>query len=259
MDENVIPMNTPATPGPLQANIRILGGPGASDGMYDMTITGVESTEEFTSRAVVAYWSAPAELVATAEGVASVETAVANHVLGCGALTVRLVQAEWEDTQSLADKAVEASTESDDPPDGRRVTKTLPCGMSDFERGEKARAMTELALEIERIEALQKRIKGLRESITEYAHQVDSGTIMRAVACAVYYDTPHAGMKRVVRMDTGEVVEESPMSQADMQPSLFEAATEDGSDVQPEVVTDEEAELSDFEELRMPGLAGEEA
>lgn len=100
----------------------------------------------------------------------------------------------------------------------------LPCEMNDEERSDCAYKLTELALEIERIENLQKRIKGMREEITEIAHMIDSGVANRDVRCMVCYDTPKPGMKRIVRLDTDEVVEELRMTEADSQPGLFELA-----------------------------------
>lgn len=240
-EDNVIPMNTP-TPPPLRLQVRVLSRAESDNGpVYDV-FASTADRDQIEGRSVVIEWSAPDEVLAVSDP-AGIETAVANLALERGALAVRLVEAAWDDgtEQESADTVTPATSDDEatseeageetgalgDLLDARRITKTLPCGMTDAERSELAMRMTELTLEIEDIEAQQKRIKGLRERITAYAHDVESGNTMRAVTCFVYFDTPAPGMKRIIRADTGEIVEEVTMSQADMQPSLFESTTDE--------------------------------
>jgi hypothetical protein len=53
----------------------------------------------------------------------------------------------------------------------------------------------------------------LRDLATRYA----DGYEIREVACYVLYATPKAGMKRIIRSDTDEVVREEPMTADELQ------------------------------------------
>jgi hypothetical protein len=61
-----------------------------------------------------------------------------------------------------------------------------------------------------RAEEAQSRCAALSLKITQ-------GYEMRDLECVVYYQQPRAGLKQIVRPDTGEVLREEPMTQQEMQ------------------------------------------
>jgi hypothetical protein len=61
-----------------------------------------------------------------------------------------------------------------------------------------------------RTEEAQARAAALSLKITQ-------GYEMRDLDCVVYFSMPRAGMKQIVRPDTGEVVREEPMTEKELQ------------------------------------------
>jgi hypothetical protein len=72
--------------------------------------------------------------------------------------------------------------------------------------------------------------KGFNEELEEIAQRmrllsraIRNKSERRLVRCAVTFHTPTQGAKRVVRLDTGELVREEPMTLDECQQHLFEA------------------------------------
>lgn len=65
------------------------------------------------------------------------------------------------------------------------------------------------------------RLTGLTERQRELAQIIRERSEKRMVECRVIFHAPSEGMKRVVRLDTGEQVREEPMTTAEKQMNLF--------------------------------------
>jgi hypothetical protein len=78
---------------------------------------------------------------------------------------------------------------------------------------EKADAMKDFKLQLEEIDA---RMSTAAEAIREKSE-------FRLVKCQVLYNVPAVAAKRTVRLDTGEVVREEPMTAGEQQQHLFAA------------------------------------
>jgi hypothetical protein len=116
----------------------------------------------------------------------------------------------------------------------------VQCYFSPEERAELAR---QLARQTQDLESLNDRkaqvvseftakIKAANAEIFKIARLINNNYEYRDVKCDVLYDTPKRGYKRIIRMDTGEVVEDVPMSADELQQSLdfaVEAAVESAS------------------------------
>lgn len=116
-------------------------------------------------------------------------------------------------------------------------TRELPCRMSERQRQRRALELAAVTCQLgdvqrERKEALarfREQAHELRERVQELAWWVDCGHEPREVECQLVRDLA-AGQLRVVRRDTGEIVEERPLTAADLQDSLFRGVPEgDGS------------------------------
>ncbi|MCE5309663.1 MAG: hypothetical protein LLG20_18670 [Acidobacteriales bacterium] len=117
-----------------------------------------------------------------------------------------------------------------------------------FSAEEKAEFARQLARNTQDLEALNDRkaqvtseftakIKAATAEIFKVARLMNNGYEYRDVKCDVLYDTPKRGYKRIIRMDTGEVVEDCPMSPDELQQSLdfaVEAAVESANGAAPE-------------------------
>lgn len=60
----------------------------------------------------------------------------------------------------------------------------------------------------------------IAESITKLSRYVNDGYDFRQVACKVLFDNPRDGMKTIVRVDTGEIVETISMEDHERQGNL---------------------------------------
>lgn len=82
-------------------------------------------------------------------------------------------------------------------------------GVFDLEKRKTARA-AEISAEI-------KRATG---RCAELAGKINNGYELREVECLALLETPRPGMKRVIRIDTNELVREEPMTLLEMQSSF---------------------------------------
>jgi hypothetical protein len=72
----------------------------------------------------------------------------------------------------------------------------------------------------------KERLVGLNEQQRKLARVIRGRVELRMVQCAVLFHAPLEGVKRIVRMDTGEVVREEPMTDSEKQLNLFAAQSE---------------------------------
>lgn len=67
---------------------------------------------------------------------------------------------------------------------------------------------------------LKARIEEQSEAIQRESRKLMSGYEYRDVECEITYDTPQPGWKTVARVDTGEIVRQAPMTEAELQAEL---------------------------------------
>lgn len=108
-------------------------------------------------------------------------------------------------------------------PEVTTVQRELPCQLSDDQIIERANAMADLDAEISKLKDRRKSVnQKIREKDDErlkLSDEVEKGTELRMVTCRVDEDFAH-NVVRIVRNDTGETVEERPMTAADRQESM---------------------------------------
>jgi hypothetical protein len=72
----------------------------------------------------------------------------------------------------------------------------------------------------------KERLVGLNEQQRKLARIIRERAEQRMVSCAVQFHTPCEGIKRIVRIDTGEMVREEPMTNSEKQLNLFAAQSD---------------------------------
>jgi hypothetical protein len=72
----------------------------------------------------------------------------------------------------------------------------------------------------------KERLVGLTEQQRKLARIIRERAEQRMVTCAVRYHAPCEGIKRIVRLDTGELVREEPMTNSEKQLNLFAAQSD---------------------------------
>lgn len=70
--------------------------------------------------------------------------------------------------------------------------------------------------------AFRRELAELDERMRRIAHQVRTRTESRMVSCEITFHQPQLGYKRTVRLDTGEIVREEPMTDEERDSRLFE-------------------------------------
>jgi hypothetical protein len=116
--------------------------------------------------------------------------------------------------------------------------------LSPEEKAEFGRQLARNAADLETLEDRKKqvasefkaKIDAANAEIFKTARLLNNGYEYRDVKCDVQYDTPRKGLKRIVRMDTGEVVEEIPMTADELQQVLdfgIEKTIESAAEVPP--------------------------
>jgi len=116
----------------------------------------------------------------------------------------------------------------------KKIEIELACSLSDDEVRSRGDYLVELIARMDAVSEersnVAKRYKdqlsGLAETQRKVASAIRTRCEIRMVRCWVTYHEPCEGMKRVVRMDTGDVVSEEPMTDAEKQLNLF-ASIED--------------------------------
>ena len=108
----------------------------------------------------------------------------------------------------------------------------------DFNQDEMSRLSRDLALSIRKRDQAQNALKAAQAQFKQQieaetattnllANQVAMGYEMRNIDCVVYFHTPEAGRKQIVRTDTGELVREEKMRRDEMQDQLFDEEPKD--------------------------------
>jgi hypothetical protein len=59
--------------------------------------------------------------------------------------------------------------------------------------------------------------------IQRLSNNINMGWEMREIECVVEFHKPRQGVKRIIRLDTGEIVREQQMSGGELQEKLFPA------------------------------------
>jgi len=112
-----------------------------------------------------------------------------------------------------------------------RIELELPCTLTDEEVQSRGRMLGETIWAIDNTNAartaamkgFKERLVGLNEQQRKLAKIIGNRVETRMVRCVSLFHVPCEGMKRVVRMDTGEVVREEPMTDSEKQLNLFAA------------------------------------
>lgn len=112
-----------------------------------------------------------------------------------------------------------------------RIERELACVLTDEEVQSRARLLAETVTTMDEVQAertgrmkeFKDRLTGLNEQQRKLSRVICDRSERRMVLCAVRFHLPVEGLKRVVRMDTGEVVGEEPMSESERQLHLFAA------------------------------------
>jgi hypothetical protein len=105
------------------------------------------------------------------------------------------------------------------------ISKSLLCKLTDEQRKDFGIKLATTLEEVQRVEEEKKRnadhykdrIGGLQATADELRRKVSTGQEWRDVECTVEFDDPTPGIKSVVRIDNGEVVETKAMTDADKQ------------------------------------------
>jgi hypothetical protein len=106
----------------------------------------------------------------------------------------------------------------------------LLCDLTDEEIRLKSQEVGEAVIQQASIESAKKeankefgeQLATLRQRMRMLANQIRSRTEMRMVQCQIEFHVPQVGFKRTVRLDTGEVVKEQPMTEDELNARLFE-------------------------------------
>ena len=109
-------------------------------------------------------------------------------------------------------------------------TETLECALTADEIGQRGRNLSTTLLEHDAKEEQKKdaakefaeELKAFRLDMKILSQTIRRGTELRKVEVEVRMHTPRPGMKRTVCLDTGAVVRDEQMTEAERQASLFE-------------------------------------
>lgn len=114
------------------------------------------------------------------------------------------------------------------------VHRDLDCELTDADKAALSGEMAKAELGIEALKSevaeLNTKKRGLQGHLNELAHALDDGLQERSIECHWVEDLPH-NVKRLVRQDTMEPIEEVALTAADLQEEL--PGTEDGENVTP--------------------------
>jgi hypothetical protein len=109
------------------------------------------------------------------------------------------------------------------PPPVEREQRELACTLTDTQVRERGEQQSAAELEIERLKSQRKGLTGaisdLAEKRNALAHVIDTRVEQRMVDCAWIADYA-AGLSSCVRQDTGEVIEQRPITNGERQTGL---------------------------------------
>lgn len=111
----------------------------------------------------------------------------------------------------------------------RKITQELPVPFTDEElatmRDELARlvlAESEVRLRKKAaLEVFKEELEQLISTRRDIAQRIRRKSEDREIECRVEFHSPMLGQKRVIRMDTGELLREEPMTEDELQEELF--------------------------------------
>ena len=117
---------------------------------------------------------------------------------------------------------------------GKRIELQLPCTLTEHELSSRSMMLVETITAVDETNAARSgamkeykdRLTALEERQRELARAIRTGIEDRMVACIAEYHTPVEATKRVIRLDTGEVVREEAMSAAECQLHMFDSKVE---------------------------------
>lgn len=112
----------------------------------------------------------------------------------------------------------------------KQIELKLLCDLIEDEVRMKAQEVGVTIAEYDRVESAKKlankeyneQLDGLRQRTRQLSQEITSRTEMRMVPCVVQMHTPQVGIKRIVRLDTGELVREELMTDEERQQKFFE-------------------------------------
>jgi len=108
---------------------------------------------------------------------------------------------------------------------GKVVTKQLLCSLDENDILERGKELANVQLEKDRLEenvkAMKGRIKSAEFDIGRLSRAVKDGEEERDINCRWQFDFG-LGVKRLLREDTGEIVEESDLTADERQQSMFD-------------------------------------
>ena len=112
---------------------------------------------------------------------------------------------------------------------GKRIELELFCQLSEEEMRSRALMLAETVHTIDEVQAartetakeFREKLTGLLETQRKLSQVLHDGAEKRQVFCRAFFHVPVPGTKRIVRLDTGEVVREEAMSAAELQLNIF--------------------------------------
>lgn len=116
------------------------------------------------------------------------------------------------------------------------IKRQLKCIFTEKELQEKAKALAYNCNQRDEAEEEKKsvtsdfkaKIDGFNATISQLSNHINNGWEYRAVECEVKMNTPKDGRKQTIRRDTGEILEEEPMTPEEMQEVIdFPATTKE--------------------------------
>jgi hypothetical protein len=151
---------------------------------------------------------------------------------------------------------------------GKRIELELYCNLTDDEVQSRGLMLVEAITERDQVDAARReaakqyrdKLVGLDERQRKLGRVIRERAESRMVQCVVQFHTPVEATKRIVRLDTGEVVREEAMTQGECQLNMFasigelerlmetEAAPESEPDNSPEGAESEPPEDADRED-----------
>jgi hypothetical protein len=112
----------------------------------------------------------------------------------------------------------------------KEITVEISCELDEIELLMRGQMLSQAYLDFEQVQ-LQKKaamkefadeLEGIRSRINKLCGIIRSKAEPRMVNCAVQFHKPVQGTKRIVRLDTGEIVRDEPMSAQECQVHMFD-------------------------------------
>jgi hypothetical protein len=116
----------------------------------------------------------------------------------------------------------------------KRIERKLVCELSELELKMRSASLADTVRMITATNSaraaatkeFKERLDGLAERQLELADAIENGTEQRIVACVVNFHAPVEASKQIIRLDTGELVSEEPMSAEECQTKIWHEPAE---------------------------------